>query len=136
MVKGDLFVIQLPNPAIGADLSYRLPDSLGLHRVNAMLARFATSATAANRTVNLEINDQQGNLKGKAGTVGFTTASSTVRVVWGLTGTAYVAADLETHHVPLVNCYVSGGDQFLTNIDNLQAGDVLNNIFLWLERLH
>lgn len=127
--------IALPTPAAGADISYRIPQSLGLCRVAVVIARLTTSAIAADRSAALVARNAQSDRKGQAESPVLQTASQVLRYTWGLAGTAYQGASLENVHVPMSGLYVIGGDLIATDTNNISAADQWDNAFLWLEVL-
>lgn len=125
--------IRVPDAAVGVDWSYMVPAALGQCRIAFLSFRLVTSITPATRAVAVSVNDPGGNVKGRAEAVTAQLLSVTRRYTFGQTGTAYQGASGDNEHVPLMECFVNGDDSLSSVVNNLQVGDQLDRIFLWLE---
>lgn len=128
----------LPNvPAAGADFSYTVPESVSQARVVSFISTLTSDATVANRVPALQITDRSGNVRLLAPGSVLHTASLAIFYVWGLVGSPYegggVVATGGSEIVPLIDCWVQGGDRIQTSTQNLQAGDVWSAPYLTLE---
>lgn len=126
--------IQIPTPTVGSDFVYELPASLGECQVMSLTFRLITSAAVATRSVVVSIRDPQGNPKSQVEAGASQGLIVTRRYTLGTTGTDYAGSSGDNHHMPWQSAYVRGQDFIQSAVVNLQAADVLDRIFLWLEQ--
>lgn len=113
------------NPGAGADFTVLAPSSSVFYFASVLYvqATLTTSATVANRLVNLQI---AGLTQQHFGAISAIAASATVTLTWAAGASAYTDA-LGNQHMPLtsvVQCSGSPGTAFANSTTtNLQAGD-------------
>jgi hypothetical protein len=128
---GWLHLVQVANPGAGADWSMAVPFNIR-RRILSVNAQLATSATVANRIVemrhlsglNILANGTPNQVVVAGATVQVTGTSSL------LTAVANVADVLVSIPSTLI---LQPGQSFNSNTINIQAGDQWSNIFLWVE---
>lgn len=124
-------------PGVGAEFRYIVPESIPQARVVSFFATLTASAAVANRIGQLQITDRSGNVRLLAPSSILQTASLVVDYVWGLVGSPYegggAIADGASEIVPLIDCWVQGGDIIETNTLNMDTGDLWTDPYLTLE---
>lgn len=128
----DLINIQIPDPGLGDTVRYQLPAALGELQLMTLTFRFTTSAAVANRFVSAVLFDPQLNVKSRVEASAVQTASQVRRYTAGVSGTA--ATGDENASIPWLNAFARGDDIVEISPINIQGGDRLTRIFLWLER--
>ena len=70
------------SPAAGADFKVTIPDVGGIWRIVALHAQIVTSATVANRVLNVNVKDHDGNIVYEFGATTVVTASLTIPITY------------------------------------------------------
>lgn len=127
-----------PNaPALGLEFGYVLPESISQARVVSFIARLTTSAIVDDRVATLQITDRSGNVRLIAPSSVPQAASEVVDYVWGLCGSPYEAGGATllggSEVIPLIDCWVQGGDVIRTQTVNMDGGDLWATPYLTIE---
>lgn len=127
-----------PDPGAGNNLTFKL-DSRYTSRLLACMVQLVTSATVANRWLELRYTDSDGGVWHRFGAGRFQVASLTQLYAFdigrGASEWAASGADLTPVFSPLADVFLEGTDQIRLVVGNLQAGDVLSGCRLSFERL-
>lgn len=125
-------IVPVTNPAAGANFTF-ISAGLGPLRVMALAFTLTTSAVVANRTVSIEADDatdtvyrlpagsvQAASLVGRYGAAEGLSAVPTVGLAWSISW-------------PSGGIVLDQGWRLRSVVDNIDAGDQLSAIRLWIE---
>lgn len=124
---------KLENPGAGVNLSF-VADGKGARRLTSLVLTFATSAVVAARYLKLELRGADAKAYAVAAVAATLAASQTQRYVFSTNYTSQAWNAGTDAFAPLPAVILSPGDQLVTSIDNLDAGDTLTNIRGTMER--
>lgn len=121
------------SPAVG--LSYAHPIG-GIHqqRIIAATCSLTTDANAANRFVSLDYTNARGITYHRNAASVLVTANTTGQVFWWSVNRTLAEWNTGTPvFVPLLNAFLPPAFTAVFKVDNIQAGDQLSAIHLWVE---
>lgn len=129
--------IRPPAPQLGLEFGYVIPESISQARVVSFIARLTTSITVADRVARLRVTDRSGNSRLIAPSARTQVAGQVQDYVWGLSGQPYTGGGDPVHVagevIPLIDCWVQGGDSIRTVTVNLDTEDQWATPYLTLE---
>lgn len=129
---GHSTVVQMANPAAGANLSFTVPDNRVLH-IRAIAMQFVTDANAANRYITVEITHPgAGPIVTGSRVAHIASRDRQYTFAPGLTLPDLNVQDKFLGPLP-VDTWVQEGNTIATLIEGIQVGDQLSNLALWVD---
>jgi len=130
----DMVSVEIPAPAAGSPAGLGIPGQTRILIVAATF-RLVTDANGANRTVHMRFTDGTNTIL-EIGSPAVQTASITRDYNFAIgIGSPYVGATDDERVVPLPSeLYLVTGWDTVINVENIQAGDQLSEIFFTYQR--
>lgn len=122
-------VIPVPSPAAGAEWTITVPAGVAWELVT-ILTRFVTSAVVANRLINLDVNDPDGNRIHRFGTAANVPASQTAVAPFEAGSGAFGTVTGQSNPLPSPYLVLPAGYILRSNTALLDVGDQYNATFL------